>query len=250
MKTATKTRTQRRMEKKQALFLLVLVLVVSLASFTLGVIVGKQGAGRDLAQDDQVTEEVMPVRVPVQPKPLVASPPVKTEPTPVAPAVAEPPVEKTKLTFYDNLAKDGGAPLGSGINLAPQKELAKPVSKPPIDLPAKPIVKKTAAQVVAAVRPVAEGDAPAAPRAELPTVDPQGSFSVQVGSFAAAADAGKLKQQLVKKGYPAFMVEADLGNKGIWYRVRVGPYANGEKAKSMQLHLEEQDKIKGFISRQ
>ncbi len=44
------------MEKRQALILLILVLAVSLASFTLGVIVGRRGAERDLAQKYQQTE--------------------------------------------------------------------------------------------------------------------------------------------------------------------------------------------------
>lgn len=239
MNTATKTRTQRRMEKKQALLLLVLVLVVSLASFTLGVIVGQRGAARDLTLEQQQAETVSVTKVPerIAPPVPVKSSEAQTEQSVVATQ------EETKLTFYDNLAKEGSAPLGSGINLPPQENLPEAVNKPPISLPAKPIVEKKLAKVTAPVaKPVSV--------TSQPKVDPQGSYSVQVGSFGAAADAGKLKQRLLDKAYPAFLVEADLGSKGIWYRVRLGPYADRASAESMQVLVQQQDKIKGFISRQ
>lgn len=246
MNSATKSRTQRRMEKKQALILLVLVLVVSLASFTLGVIVGQTGAERDLALKQQEAEKVLVAKVPPRTEPLV---PVKPAKTPsVEPLVAKP-VEETKLTFYDNLAKESNAPLGSGINLPPQEKKSLPVSPPPIVLPEKPIVKKTL-NVPAGAAPQAAAAPVVKSVSGQPKVDPQGSYSLQVGSFAAAVDAGKMKQSLLDKGYPAFMVEADLGSKGVWYRVRLGPYADGMAAKTMQALVEKQDQIKGFISRQ
>lgn len=247
MNSATKSRTQRRMEKKQALILLVLVLAVSLASFTLGVIVGQTGAERDLALKQQAAEKVLVAKVPPRTAPLV---PVKPANTPnVAPA-AETPSGETKLTFYDSLAKESNAPLGSGINLPPQEKKSLPVSPAPIVLPEKPIVKKALSVDAASSKPLAVAAPAVQAVSGQPKVDPQGSYSLQVGSFAAAVDASKMKQSLVDKGYPAFMVEADLGSKGIWYRVRMGPYADGMAAKTMQALVEKQDKIKGFISRQ
>jgi cell division septation protein DedD len=241
MNTANKTRTQRRMEKKQALFLLVLVLVVSLASFTLGVIVGQRGAQRDLSLKQQTAEKVLVAKLPSQTESQVTQQPA-TQPGENQPTEA--PSNQTKLTFYDNLAKESSAPLGSGINLPPQEKL--PVSQLPIALPENPIVKKETSKVATIDASVATRQ----PVTGQPKIDPQGSYSVQVGSFAAAGDAGKLKQTLLNKGYPVFMVEADLGKKGIWYRVRLGPYADNDAAKAMQLLVEKQDKIKGFISRQ
>ena len=242
MNTANKTRVQRRMEKKQALILLVLVLVVSLASFTLGVIVGQRGAERDLTVKQQEAEQVLVAKVPQRPMPPVPVKPVGKQSG--EPAV-EKPVEETKLTFYDNLAKESSAPLGSGINLAPQEKPPQSVNQPPTALPKNPIVKKEGTKVAA----VAESVAASQPVTGQPKVDPQGSYSVQVGSFSAAVDAGKMKQTLLDKGYPVFMVEADLGKKGIWYRVRLGPYADNDAAQTMLVLVEKQDKIKGFISR-
>jgi len=232
------------MEKKQALILLVLVLVVSLASFTLGVIVGRQGAERDLVLKQQAAEKIL---VAPAPKRAAPAPPIAgTDQN-----LAEQAKEETKLTFYDDLNKQGTAPLGSGINLPPVEPKPKPVVKPPLDLPEQPIVKKEAA-------PQATQPAPAVEKTEtamadtaliVPKVDPQGKFVLQVGSFSTAGDAGKLKQRLLGKNYPVFVAEADLGKKGIWYRVRLGPYADGDAAKAMQQLLEKQEQMKGFVTR-
>jgi len=245
MNTATKTRSQRRMEKKQAVLLLVLVLVVSLTSFTLGVMVGRRGAARDLAQKQQAAENILVAPVPSRPAaPPPANPASMTEAKP-----AEVAKEETKLTFYDDLNKAGTAPLGSGINLPPAEKKTAPAIKPPLDLPEQPVVEKTVPSVPAVS---AEKGQPVAAETALimPKVDPKGRYALQVGSFATAGDAGKLKKRLLDKSYPAFVVEADLGNKGLWYRVRLGPYADADAAKSMLSLMEKQEQLKGFVTHQ
>lgn len=250
-----KTRTQRRMEKRQAVILLVLVLVVSLASFTLGVIVGRRGAERDLAQKIQQTEKVLVTQAS---SPVAPSMPVPATGQQVDVPPVEPVAEKTKLSFYDDLAKETvteTVPLGSGINLAPvEKQEISNVVQPPIDLPDQPIVKKETIVVAAVVEPATQDESTkvAAQKieSEMPKAVPSGSHAVQIGSFGAAGDAITLKKKMLDKDYPAFVVEADLGKKGLWYRVRIGPYADSATAKLAQKLLEEKEQIKGFVSRQ
>lgn len=50
------------------------------------------------------------------------------------------------------------------------------------------------------------------------------SYFVQAGSFQSAADAEKLKAKLALAGYEATVQSVDLPGKGIWHRVRLGPY--------------------------
>lgn len=250
-----KTRTQRRMEKRQAVILLVLVLVVSLASFTLGVIVGRRGAERDLAQKIQQTERVLVTQTS---SPVAVSKPVPATEQPVDVPPVEPVSEQTKLSFYDDLAKETvteTVPLGSGINLAPiEKPEAGNVVQPPIDLPDQPIVKRETTVVAAVVEQAAQEEstevAAQKSESEMPKALPAGSHAVQIGSFGAAGDAISLKQKMLDKDYPAFVVEADLGKKGLWYRVRIGPYADSATAKLAQKLLEEKEQLKGFVSRQ
>lgn len=254
MKGQTKTRAQRRMEKRQAIILLVLVLAVSLASFTLGVIVGRRGAERDLAHKLKHTEKVLVAQAPAS---VVTPLPVPSTEKVAAQGHLEATTEETKLSFYDNLSKES-APLGSGINLAPVEQPAvKAVMPPPIDLPAQPVVKKepeTVVQTTAALGSKqsfsASTDSSRSASSVLPQAVVGGSHAVQIGSFNSAGDAIALKQKMLEKNYPAFVVEADLGKKGLWYRVRIGPYGDAAKAKLVQEILAEKEQLKGFISRQ
>lgn len=234
------------MEKRQAVILLVLVLVVSLASFTLGVIVGRRGAERDLAQKFQQAEKVLVAQTP---PPASSSTPAAVTPQPAASQPAEPVSAEPKLSFYDDLTKET-VPLGSGINLAPV-EKNEAVAQPPIDLPAQPIVKTKTRENSVVVKKTAQDKSPeVVSEAKMPDVVPGGTHSVQIGSFGSVGDAIALKKKMLGKYYPAFVVEADLGKKGLWYRVRIGPYKNSAAAKLAQKLLEEKEQIKGFISRQ
>lgn len=247
----TKTRTQRRMEKRQAIILLILVLAVSLASFTLGVIVGRRGAERDLAQQLRETEKVL-----VAPAPESVSPPVSEEPAEKQVVAEEPPkqeAETSQLSFYEDLAKDE-APLGSGINLPPEAE--DPPAELPQDLPDQPQAEPaTAAQESADLAATEERPAPVAEQAPeagtsaLPAATADGSHVIQIGAFQTAADAIALKQQMLDKEYPAYVMEADLGDKGLWYRVRLGPYADADKAEIVRRWIEEKDQLKGYVTR-
>lgn len=238
------------MEKRQAVILLVLVLVVSLASFTLGVIVGRRGGERDLAQKLQQTENILVAQTP--PPGSVATPTIdmsQKNTTQVTDSV----VAEPKLSFYDDLSKQP-APLGSGINLAPvETQETTAVANPPIDLPDQPIVKKSTVDNSAVVKNVVEKKTAkvvtATAEAKLPEVVPAGTHAVQIGSFGSVGDAIALKKKMLAKDYPAFVAEADLGKKGLWYRVRIGPYKNSAMAQIAQKILEEKENIKGFVSR-
>ena len=257
MSGATKTRIQRRMEKRQAIILLVLVLAVSLVSFTLGVMIGRRGAEREFAYQQTQVERVLVAEAPEQslaPEEVSDDVVDVREPEVAGALVPEEGAGDPKLSFYEDISKES-APLGSGINVAPaaEKEVAE---KPPLPLPDQPVVKKTVQSqaVVAKAAPVAPTSAPevktATPASGLPAAVSGGSHAVQVGSFSAQKDARALQQQLVKKNYPAFVVDADLGAKGRWFRVRVGPYGDAGQAKLAQEVLAAQEKIKGFVSRQ
>ena len=53
---------------------------------------------------------------------------------------------------------------------------------------------------------------------------PRDSYFIQAGSFQNPADADNLKAKIALLGMEASVEPADLGGKGVWYRVRLGPY--------------------------
>lgn len=210
------TRSQRRVERKQVVLIVALILAVAGASFFLGVLFGQKGGSLP-----GLVAEAKKIKLPV----VTAVVP----PPPLPEAVAE---KSEKLTFYDNLPKGNQAPLGSGINLPAEQKM--PATKPqekvvatpaPVSLTAEPASKPITAQVASA--------------GEI--------FVVQVASFRNGDDAGKLANRLKSYKLKASVESVDLGGKGVWYRVVTGPYTSRESADQVAGLLQEKERMSALV---
>jgi DedD protein len=228
------SRTQRRMKKKQALILLGLILAVALVSFSLGILVGRNGSrGTSPA----------PTRVPAATRLPVAP----TQPTAGSAPAAAPAAGQDKLTFYDTLPKGKQPPLGSGINLPPK---SSPQGSPSVPAAADSGASATPPAPRAVTQPAPP--LPAAketPQRAAPTAAAAGAYLVQVASFQKAGDARALKKRLAAKGYPTFTRQADLGHKGIWHRVFVGPYTDSAAASRAVKRLKAEEKLSAIVKK-
>ncbi len=72
--------------------------------------------------------------------------------------------------------------------------------------------------------PVTEKELRAAAKAPDKSGAPRDLYFVQAGAFQNPADADNLKARLALAGLVASVEPANLPDKGIWYRVRLGPY--------------------------
>lgn len=156
---------------------------------------------------------------PVQPvQPTVAAP-QDPQTNQVPPAGA--PAPDPQLSFYKNLPSgQKNTALGSGINT---KE----------DQPKSPLQAAIPSNVN---RPTVPGGSDAAkPASDKPAAkQPDSStYTVQVASFPLKSEAEAMKGKLAAKGYNVFISESNLGDKGIWYRVRVGKKLEQAAAKEL-----------------
>ncbi len=72
---------------------------------------------------------------------------------------------------------------------------------------------------------VLPNDTPGAlPAAKPDAKAPEAKYYLQAGAFQNAADADNLKAQLALLGVEAVIQTSDQGQKGIFHRVRVGPF--------------------------
>ncbi len=74
--------------------------------------------------------------------------------------------------------------------------------------------------------------APAKVAAAEPSAKAAGTgdrFWLQAGSFAAESDAENLKARLALSGWEAGVQQGTLSDKGVRYRVRLGPYDNADE---------------------
>lgn len=90
-------------------------------------------------------------------------------------------------------------------------------------------------------REAEEADGQAAAPADqpaLPRPTDEGDFVIQVASFREQEEAEGLKARLALRGLHAEIQERNLDAKGIWYRVRLGPYTDRPAAEAVRDRLE------------
>jgi len=116
---------------------------------------------------------------------------------------------------------------------------AKPAEKPAVAEPGKALAKpdeKTTQAVEkprfdfykilpGAEEPMTEQQIKQAAQAAAKPGAPKENYVLQAGAFQNPADADNLKAKLALLGVEAGVEPTNLAEKGIWYRVRVGPFS-------------------------
>lgn len=152
------------------------------------------------------------------------------------------------------VAAKSATPVAAPRDAAPVVKEAAPVTamKPAA---APPVIKpqpKIAAAAPVRMAPPASATAPpkslmaaspvaAKPVAEKPAAAPaaSGSYVLQIGAYKSQADAEKAwrgykaKHAALLAGYGPDVAQADLGDKGIWYRLRIAGFASKDVASAM-----------------
>lgn len=138
----------------------------------------------------------------------------------------------------EQLAKADEATLG--VATKPAETVVQPppphAQATPAALPARlPVTEPTPAKVEAKPEPPKPAPAAAAP-SRGPALS--GTHLVQVGAFGSESEANGVWSKLEKRlgdyvsGKGTDIERADLGAKGVYYRLRVGPFASSSEAKT------------------
>jgi cell division septation protein DedD len=70
-----------------------------------------------------------------------------------------------------------------------------------------------------------------------PPRDP-GAFTIQIGASQDRTEAARIEARARGAGLKPYVVEANLGAKGTWYRVRVGAFHDRDAANRFQKDVE------------
>ena len=173
--------------------------------FTIGVLVGRksapamQAAQGDLAGLDAAAEKPATV-VPVRPQP--------------PPPRVEAPVQAVEVK-HALLAAPPADPAPAHAAAEPRPAAVVPAPRP-------------ATVVPAPQRPVQVASATAVTLTAAPR--DAGEFTVQIGASQDRAEALHMENQARSAGLKPYSVEANLGAKGTWYRVRVGAFHDKDAA--------------------
>ena len=222
--------------RKEPSGILTTVLVVTgviafIAGFGTGWFLSQKSAKKSFqAATEQNSLENSPKQeTPPPPKPAPSVQPIaqaqpQSDPTAAQQQAAAGVTPEQPLSFYKTLPSgQKGNVLGSGINTKDDKakqplQAAMPANmiKPPVADPQKPSTDKPSGAEKAS----------------------SGSgFTVQVASFALKSEAESLKSKLAGKGYNVVVSESHQGDKGTWYRVRVGHKLDQDAAKELAAKL-------------
>ncbi|MDR3581639.1 MAG: SPOR domain-containing protein [Oryzomonas sp.] len=129
------------------------------------------------------------------------------------------------LSFYKTLPSgQKNNVMGSGINAKDEK------GKQPLQATIPSNVS----------RPQQGGDAAKSGNDKAPAAtekparqDSSNGYTVQVASYTLKSEAEAVRSKLASKGYNVFITESNQGDKGTWYRVRVGRRLEQDAAKEL-----------------
>ena len=147
--------------------------------------------------------------------------PGKSESPAVASKKAEPAATKPATAKTDSKTAKTAA--------AKSKRASKPIAAPTAIKKASPKKVKPAPKQVAPSKPAVAKPAAPAPR--------RGHYAVQVGSSQDKSKAALQIETLKKNEFAAYLETANLGDKGTYYRVMIGPFQTKARAKEAQSSL-------------
>ncbi|HEX4027048.1 MAG TPA: SPOR domain-containing protein [Rhizomicrobium sp.] len=189
-----------------------------------------------------------PATAPVRPAPAAAAPKAPPVASPVAsktataskpataaakPAAAAPPKSVAALIQQANSTPVAEAPAAKSAAMSAAKRAPAPAGGPATAAPRQLGAMTPTSAPVKAVAPVA---APA-PAAAKPAAS--GGYVLQIGAYKSQADAEtawkvyKAKHVALLSGYSDDVQQADLGEKGTWYRLRISGFADKDMAASL-----------------
>lgn len=253
--------------KSDTVVKLVIVLFISLLSFSVGLFAGKnfsdnqhtisqlepsKTATREVASEHGATATESKSGAMTDEEIAKLAEEFVADEKPVAAGHGEAPAagghgEAAPAAGHGETAKHGeAAPAAHG---APAKtETAKH------EAPAEPssVAKDLAAGKAPQAR-TAPAAKPATAESRIPSSLPQnvaqysvGKFTVQVAAYADEAEAQKFASDLKSKGYSAFYVPANIKGK-TWFRVSVGQFATSKEAASYRTELISKAKVSSAI---
>jgi DedD protein len=161
-----------------------------------------------------------------------------------------------KLIFYEALKKPEGigveamplVPEGNATAAPTKPEAAakraepRPKAKSPVEKAAPPSKPASAP----APKPAPKKETPVK-RAEAPPSRTPGNYAVQVAASKDRKAAEDLKDRLVRNGYPGYLIKENIPGKGVWYRVRLGPFDEKADARKMMRRIKKQAKMAGIL---
>jgi cell division septation protein DedD len=113
-------------------------------------------------------------------------------------------------------------------------------------LEATPVVTRPRDALTKVASAAASLDTPPA-SADTAPAGHEGGYQLQVSSFRTQGEGQGFADQLRARGHKAYVVEAHVPGRGIWYRVRIGPFTTKHTADQYRSTFEAREHVVPFI---
>ena len=110
-----------------------------------------------------------------------------------------------------------------------------------------PQLQKTSPGLTSPARGPGEGPAPGNPPASAGRAARSPRFTVQVAATQNRSAAQGLADKLMRKGYPAFVLEPADPENG-WYRVRIGHFSDRGETQALADRVAKQEGLRSFVA--
>jgi cell division septation protein DedD len=75
----------------------------------------------------------------------------------------------------------------------------------------------------------------------------EGGFQLQIASFKDLGDADRFAEQLRKRGHRAYRQPAYVADRGLWHRVRIGPFKTKLAAERYKFDFDKKERMSSFL---
>ncbi len=135
-----------------------------------------------------------------------------------------------------------------------EKRALAPLPPPPTDrLPVTPLpARNVLAATPVVTRPRDTLTRVAAEKGALTGADRveagrEGQYQLQVSSFRTRDEADQFSVELRGRGHRAYVTSAEVEGRGIWYRVRIGPFSTQAEAVRYRSEFESKERVVPFV---
>ncbi len=168
------------------------------------------------------------------------------------------PVKLESLSFPTTLLDREEAVLEATVRAAQEEHdaLSAPKAAPVLDLPTPSLAEVPAGQLAGAERArlqrVAKHDPMVAETlptgtAEVAPMGHEGRYVLQVVSYETREEAETFAKALRTRGHKAYVLQAEVPERGRFFRVRVGPFSHRQEARSYQDRFEESEHMRTIL---
>jgi DedD protein len=171
-------------------------------------------------------------------------------------AVAAPTVDPAGMTFHEALVGDDRPEVEAALAQAAAEEAHLDPIAPEV-----PGAESTTTAPVIDMAPTPPAWAPAgdvalAPaRTAIPSEGPRaraghdGDLTLQVASYRTEQEAEIFAEALRARGHAAFVIQAEIPDRGTYFRVRIGPFETVGEAESYRSTFEQEERMNTYVAR-